>query len=387
MSAPIRHRIEPGIFERVDAEGRRLGLEIQYKDTDGRPRRRSVTGGLSDARDALAAARVRRVRRDAEPIDPRATFGAVCDAFEAAHVASLRPNSRYVNDAALARLRAEFDSRRITQISRADVRRFVNELAGDRKANTVRSYYSVMRAVFNFAASDLDIPVTFPRLKPSELPDPADDQREHRVLTDDELATVLDACGPRMRLYVQTLAETGARASEALGLTRQKIGDGTISFAQQLGRDGTLRPLKSRRSRRTIEARRALTAELKLAGGERVFERLTLNVVEHAWTDTLERADIPDPQPRVHDLRHTHVSGLIADGWDPVEVASRVGDTIETVLRVYSHDFDAKRRSGQRRASLEERYGMATEMATHAPSQTVTDGATVQRLRTHRKTA
>ena len=182
------------------------------------PQRR---GRAPDARDALAEARTRRVQREAEPLDPRATFGAVCDAFEAAHVASLRPNSQPVNHAALKRLRAEFGSKRITQIGRADVRRFVNELAAERKANTVRSYYAVLRAVFNFAASDLDIPIAFPRLKPGELPDPADDQREQRILTDDELARVLDACDPRTRLYFQTLAETGARASEVLGLTPQ----------------------------------------------------------------------------------------------------------------------------------------------------------------------
>lgn len=337
MAAPRRNRLEPGIYERIDANGQRLGREIQYKDADGRPRRRTVHGNMHAARDALAEARSKRVRREREPLDPRATFGAVCDAFEAAHVAGLRPNSRAVNRAALARLRSEFDSKRITQITRADIRRYVNELAAERKANTVRSDYSVLRAVFNFAASDLDIPVVFPRLKPNELPDPADDQREHRVLTGEELARVLEACDERSRLYFQTAAETGARASEVLGLTRQRIGDGTIGFAQQLGRDGTLRPLKSRRSARTIEVRRALTAELRLAGGERVFERLTLNVVGLAWRDAIERADIADPQPVIHELRHTHVSALIAAGWDVVEIASCVGDTIETVLRVYSH--------------------------------------------------
>jgi hypothetical protein len=38
-------------------------------------------------------------------------------------------------------------------------------------------------------------------------------------------------------------------------------------------------------------------------------------------------------------------SGLIADGWDVVEIAKRIGDRLETVLGTYSHEFDAKRRS------------------------------------------
>jgi hypothetical protein len=29
MSAPIRKRLEPGIFERINGAGNRLGLEIQ----------------------------------------------------------------------------------------------------------------------------------------------------------------------------------------------------------------------------------------------------------------------------------------------------------------------------------------------------------------------
>ena len=370
---PARKRIEPGIYERLGADGNRRGLEIAYKDGDGRTRRRSVAGGIDEARDALAEARVRRVRREAEPLDPRATFATICDAFEAVHVSSLRPNSQAVNRAALKRLRAHFGATRITGIGRADVRRFVNELAAERTGNTVRSYYSVLRAVFSFAASDLDVPVTFPRLKPGELPDPADDQREQRVLTDEELARVLEAAPMRSRLFFQTCAETGCRASEALGLIPGNVGDGTIAFVRQRGADGTLRPLKSRRSKRTIEVRRALGAQLRLAGTERVFDRLTLKTAERDWIGTLDRAGIDAPRPRLHDLRHSHASNLIAAGWDVVEVAARVGDSVETVLRVYSHEFDAKRRSAERRASLEERYGeMATEMATHTPSQTVT---------------
>lgn len=374
MSAPIRRRIEPGIFERVNSAGDRLGLEIAWKDSDGKPRRRSVSGGLSEARDALAEARTRRVRREHEPIDPRATFGAVCDAYEATHVASLRPNSQIVRRSALKRLRSEFDTRRISEIRRADVRRFVNGLSSELKANSVLAYYSTMRGVFTFAASDLDMPVKFPRLKPSELPSPVDDAREKRILTDDEFASVLEACDLRTRLFFQTLAETGARASEVLGLERPQIGDGTITFAKQLAKDGTMAPLKSRQSKRTIEVRRGLAAELRLRGGERVFELLTLQTVERDWKAALQYARIDGHQPVVHDLRHTHASGLIADGWDVVEVARRLGDRIETVLRTYSHQFDAKRRSEQRRAALEERYGRQDgyQMATHRPSQAIT---------------
>jgi integrase len=52
-----------------------------------------------------------------------------------------------------------------------------------------------------------------------------------------------------------------------------------------------------------------------------------------AWTDALRSSGVDRQYPVIHDLRHTHASKLIAAGWDPVEVAKRLGDRIETILR------------------------------------------------------
>jgi site-specific recombinase XerD len=308
---PTRRRLEPGIYERVDAAGERLGLEIAYKDASGKVRRRTVHGGVQDARDELAKARTRRVGREAEPNDPRVTFDTVCDAFDAAHVAGLRPNSQRVYRTGLRRLRARFRGRRLSSISRVDLRAFVAaERAEGLKANTITSHLAVLSAVYAFARDDLDMPVAMPRLKASERPR-RDDARERRILTDDELARVLAAAGERERLYFRTLAETGARMGEGLGITRRRIDveAATLSFAEQFDRYGELAPLKTRTSRRTIEITRSLAAALALAGPERAFAHLTHASADKAWRRTLKRAKIADPQPTLHDLRHTHVSG------------------------------------------------------------------------------
>ena len=177
-------------------------------------------------------------------------------------------------------------------------------------------------------------------------------------MADDELVRVLEACDEGSRLFFRTVAETGCRASEALGLTPQRIGDGTVSLAAQRARDGSLRPLKTRQSKRTIEITRALAAELRLAGDrELVFPRLTHRGIERSWAAALKAAELEQPLPVIHDLRHTHASRLIALGWDPVEIAKRLGDRVETVLRVYVHEFDTRRRSAERRAALESLYG------------------------------
>ena len=101
---------------------------------------------------------------------------------------------------------------------------------------------------------------------------------------------MLERCHERSRLYFRTVAETGCRVSEALGLTPQSIGEGTVSITRQLARDGALRPLKTRQSKRTIEITRGLSAELRLAGDrERVFPRLSHREIERQWAAALAR--------------------------------------------------------------------------------------------------
>src|SRR5690606_11488213 len=48
------------------------------------------------------------------------------------------------------------------------------------------------------------------------------------------------------------------------------------------------------------------------------------------------RASVGDPM-RLHDLRHTHVGLLIAEGAHAKVIADRLGDTVTTTLSVYGH--------------------------------------------------
>ncbi|MGA2926122.1 MAG: tyrosine-type recombinase/integrase [Solirubrobacteraceae bacterium] len=301
------------------------------------------------------------------------TLDAVISRYEEAVMPTLRTNTRSLYRTAHRRISRSLGRRRITAIDRADVRRFVADMSRDGlKANTIAAYIAALHILFTFAADDLGVHVAFPRVK---LPRPADDQREHRVLTDDELARILDACAERSRLYFRTLAETGSRQSEALGLRMRDVGDGSLTFERQRARDGSLQPLKTRRSKRTIEITRGLSAQLRLGGdGDRVFPLLDQRMLNRDWHRAVEAAEIDEPTPVGHDLRHTHASRLIALGWDPVEVAKRLGDRVETVLKTYAHEFDARRRGAERRAVLEQLYGQdGDQMATKRRPQTTAD--------------
>jgi integrase len=217
-------------------------------------------------------------------------------------------------------------------------------------------------------------PAKMPRLKRSERPRPGDDRREHRVLTDKELATVLAACSERTRLHVRFLAENrdtqigGARA-DARARRQRKPSRSPNSWPRRRTRAAEATSVQAH-----DRVTRALAGELRLAARGRVFD-LDHDDVDYAWGRALKTARSAAPPPAIHDLRHTHLSGLIADGWDPVEIAARIGDTLETTLRVYAHEFDAGRRGEQRRAALEARYGVAdgNSAGRDGKQQTATD--------------
>ena len=164
----------------------------------------------------------------------------------------------------------------------------------------------------------------------------------------------------------------------------------TVRFTHQLGRDATRRPLKTKRSRRTLEVTPLLISKLRaqkvasphsgphdlvfLSQAGTPFEqsniggRVMARAVKLAGLEAVERnGEIVEPAPTPHDLRHTHASRLIADGWDIEEISRRLGhSSVATTLRVYVHEFDAARRSDDRRKRLNALYGGRMEATMEA---------------------
>jgi integrase len=61
------------------------------------------------------------------------------------------------------------------------------------------------------------------------------------------------------------------------------------------------------------------------------------------------------PYRKFHTFRHTHVSELLARGESVVDVARRIGDRPDVVLKIYAHFIPG---AGKRIATrLEEMYG------------------------------
>jgi hypothetical protein len=55
---------------------------------------------------------------------------------------------------------------------------------------------------------------------------------------------------------------------------------------------------------------------------------------------------------------------MFAAGGDPVAIAARIGDTVETVLSTYAHEYDAARRRRDESATLASLYDRGNAMVT-----------------------
>jgi integrase len=194
------------------------------------------------------------------------------------------------------------------------------------------------------------------------------------------------------RLVFELAAETGARLGEALGLVWSNVDldAQTVCFTHQLGKHGERVALKTKRSRRCVEITPALVAKLRAAkvaasgSGEHDFVfvtragtphdhrniggRVLARAVKRAALEAVERdGQVVEHAPTFHNLRHSHGSALIAGGWDIEEVSARLGHAnVATTMRAYVHEYEAARRSDDRRNRLAALYGgenMSTDAA------------------------
>lgn len=381
-ATPRRVSIEPGIYRRRDGD-----LEIGWRDASGVQRWRHVDGGIRAARAALANAHSARARGERVAADPRLRFSDAAQAWWDSRVLKLRPATQNAYGAGLAHLKRpeHFGRSRMTDITPQQVADYVSaQQDAGLKGWTIKGHLTVLSSVYSYSARHLGLvgvnPVSL--LDRVERPS-SDDEKVKRILSADELARLLASVDDDYRLLFELAGETGGRLAEVLGLVWQDVDldAETVTFACQLDRDGKRQPLKTKRSRRCLEVTGSLIGKLRThklaspysAAHDLVFPnrsgrgmdhrnvggRILSRAVKGAGLESVERdGEVVSPAPTFHSLRHSHASALIAAGWDIEEVSSRLGHTnVATTQRIYVHQFDAARRSPERRNRLAALYG------------------------------
>jgi integrase len=200
---------------------------------------------------------------------------------------------------------------------------------------------------------------------------------EPRVLNLEEIGRLIEGAPASVRDLLSFVAFTGCRMSEGLAV---RWGDldleaGTATISGQLARQTFQRvPTKTKTGMgpngkgrevflsdslaTVLKARRLKALERGLHSPDRlVFCTRTGAPLGHRNVSReIRRAgDNAGLNPEgvqpvsCHDLRHSFVSRLIANGIDPVTVASLAGDKVDTIMKVYAGDYDRARRANDLR--------------------------------------
>lgn len=231
-----------------------------------------------------------------------------------------------------------------------------------------------------------------------------DDGAEMVCLTHEEFGLLYDATAEHYRPLMRFLVGTGARWGEAVALRRGDVdlsaGHVRIRRALKWSPDGnhTIGPPKTRKSRRTIALPGEVLEDLRelvrgKSSSELVFTAPRGGMIAHRtfwsdhWRPALWRAQHcaehrepdcrcgtahpkrckvhdapPGPcgcpgtlpsEPRIHDLRHTHASWLLAAGIPIHVVQDRLGhESIQTTVDTYSHLMPDARKAAAAAADL-----------------------------------
>lgn len=328
--------------------------QVRYIDPTGQERARNFHR-KADAERFLHTVETDKLR--GEWVDPRLgqiTFGEWSAEVEATRLN--RRESTRARDATYLRslILPAFGKRALATIRPHEIRQWVADLEQRSYAPaTIAKAYQILSRCFRVAVTD----GLLPRTPCREIKLPKNDRGEKRFLSPTEVETLATAIQDRYRVVVLTGAYTGLRFGELAALRIDDLDTlrRTLRVDEQLSRQGSSTmvpgPLKSKKAYRTIGIPAFLVEEM--AAHLTVFPSASDFIFSHDaggpldygrfrrryWHPAVEAS--VDPPCTPHDLRHTHVAMLIADGQSPRYIADRLGHTsTRTVLDVYGHLYD-----------------------------------------------
>lgn len=364
-----RVRNNPGIYKRKLKSGETRYIVVTGNGRGGQ--HKSTHRTLAEAREAKKDAR----RGNREPA-ARERFEVFCEEWLSVYngrsgrgidPATIRAYRKALGD----HVYPELGYLRMNEIETRHIKAFIGKLQRTKtrtgrtlKPNTIRGIFAPVRACLADAADDGVIPsnpasgVRVNDHRPSD--ERLADDEKAKALTEDELRTLLaeipnttinDSSPLTWRDFFALLAHTGLRVSEALGLEWKDVafGDRPILKIRRQFRDGEVKTLKTRNSKRDLPLPQSLARTLwaaRPASGDGVIftnrqgnHHSRHNIAHRVLRPAAKRAGVP--WVGFHTLRHTNASLLFANGKNAKQVQRRLGHaTVAFTLDVYVHLLD-----------------------------------------------
>lgn len=264
-------------------------------------------------------------------------------------------------------LEDRFGSLPVDQVTEDDIAEWVAHMIQiERAPKTINNVHSLIHAVMHTAVKRKlrpDNPCTETRLPRNRR------TRSHiSFLTHDEFRLLLDEIDLHHQPFVLFLVGTGLRFSEAAALSQEDFSDERGEYSVRVEKAWKQHPSgkryigepKTERARRTVGLHRDLAEEVAplvavASEDEPVFKMINGgNLTSQAfmtrvWAPAVDRARKRGlrKRPRIHDLRHTYASWMLAEGESLSNVSWLMGHESESTTRnVYQHFMPSMVRAG-----------------------------------------
>ncbi len=242
-----------------------------------------------------------------------------------------------------------FEKLSVDKISASTIRRWQNDLMARGYSPTyLKSIHNQASTIFNFA-------VKYYRLSnnPCKMAGSIGKRQaeEMRIWTPAEFTTFARAIRNKPCSWVafHLLFWTGIRSGELLALTKDdfdfqaKTMSITKNYARQNQKDLILSP-KTPKSKRIVTLPDFLADMIQEYANNHPEGRLFPQTKHYLYHEMQRGCRISGVEKiRIHDLRHSHASFLIEEGFSPLLIAERLGhENIQTTLQIYSHLYPNK---------------------------------------------
>lgn len=243
----------------------------------------------------------------------------------------------------------ELNEMKIEDIKFAHIQKSVNKMIENGlHPNTINQYVGKMKVLFKAAVSPYKVITENPITSDIMLPKIKKD-RKVKALTKSELNNLLNKMYPEKDYVICLLAShCGMRVGEIIGLCEtdidlnkqeidinkqwKRLKNGSYGFGTVKSQERVVPIPKAA----IAPLRKYLSSNIKNIDG-RVFSDRNTNTVCTRFYDKMKKIGFDNS---IHDLRHTYATTLIANGVDFQTVAELMGDTVEVVIKTYSHFTD-----------------------------------------------
>lgn len=239
----------------------------------------------------------------------------------------------------------------LAALTAEDVAKWVRWLADERglAEKTIRNKHGFLSSALNVAASAGHIKSNPAVGGAGLVAVPRTERAEMVFLTGEQYSKLHDNIALRWQPLVEFLVASGARWGEVTALRPSDVNrdDCTVRISRAWKRTYesggyALGAPKTNRSRRTINVDPAVLDKLDYSG-EWLFANTRgapvrgHNFHENHWQPAIKRSGL-DVKPRIHDLRHTCASWLIAAGVPLPAIQQHLGhESIQVTVGVYGH--------------------------------------------------